>query len=146
MPFEGYTLNLELDLYPAGSLLREAPTQATQLRHPKNLVDWISSQHRDLMAEDSWKYVWDKAQALLRSVFLLDGSLASRLQEVESSSLLYFLDRRPPDPKLKGEFEEMKRRWLDDVKPDMDNRDVSEFGEGLLTLILKVDRIYHAPK
>ncbi len=98
------------------------------------------------MAEDSWKYVWDKAQALLRSVFLLDGSLASRLKEVESSSLLYFLDRRPPDPKLKGEFEEMKRRWIDDVKPDMDNRDVSEFGEGLLTLILKVDRIYHAPK
>jgi hypothetical protein len=48
MAFEGYTLHLELDLYPAGSLLRESPTLATQLRRPKNLADWISSQHKSL--------------------------------------------------------------------------------------------------
>lgn len=48
MTFEGYTLHLELDLYPAGSLLRESPTLATQLRRPKNLADWISSQHNSI--------------------------------------------------------------------------------------------------
>ncbi len=46
MLFEGYTVHFELDLYPAGSLLRESPTLAAQLRRPKNLAEWISSQHR----------------------------------------------------------------------------------------------------
>ena len=46
MPFEGYTLHLELDFYPAGSVLRESPTLEAQLRRLKNLADWISSQHK----------------------------------------------------------------------------------------------------
>ncbi len=89
------------------------------------------------MAEDSWIYIREKAIDLLGAVFLLDGSLASRLKQVESSSLLYLLDRIPPDPKLKEEFEEMERRWLDDVKPEMDELEVSEYERDLFALILK---------
>ena len=89
------------------------------------------------MMEDSRIYIQEKAIDLLGAIFLLDGSLASRLEQVESSALLYLLNLTPQDPKLKEEFDEMERRWLDDVKPEMDEFKVSEYGRALLSLILK---------
>lgn len=55
MPFEGYSLHLELDHCPAGLLLSGSPTLAVQLRRPKNMADCISSQHTGLTQTDEIK-------------------------------------------------------------------------------------------
>ncbi len=92
--------------------------------------------------EDSWGYIWEKAHELLSDAFLLDGSLAERLQKVRADRLLYLLGKTPPDEETKKQFEEMKARWLDDVEPEMDELEVADFGRDLLSLIWKIDQKY----
>lgn len=92
--------------------------------------------------EGSWGYIWEKAHDLLRAVFLLNGSLASRLKQVESSELMYLFILMPPDPELKKQFEEMARRWIEDVRPELNELQVSGFGRDLLSLIWKIDQRY----
>jgi len=101
---------------------------------------WASME--DTAMEGSWGYIWEKAHDLLRAVFLLNGSLVSRLKQVESSELMYLFVLTPPDPELKEQFEEMARRWTEDVRPELNELQVSGFGRDLLSLIWKIDQRY----
>lgn len=98
------------------------------------------------MMDDSWSYICEKAHELLHGVFLMNGTLAERLQKVRDNRLLYLLGRSPPDEQFKEKFEEMRDRWLNEVEPEMDESDVSDFGRDLLTLIWQIDEKYNESK
>jgi len=49
--------------------------------------------------EDSWSYIWEKANDLRRAVFMANGTLAERFAQVRANDLMYLLGLDPLIPK-----------------------------------------------